>query len=500
ASVAVSSAAAEAPERGAEYYLRVLALGAKAPGGAEGRELAVQALAAMGEKALPQLLEGLKNENPSVRSGAAQALGRMRAKAAAEPLMELLKDASGSVRAAAAEALGLMRDPRAVVAMLAMLGSDQELDRRAAIVGLGRARAQEAVAELITALSDESWEVRWRAALALGQIGQKTATGGLQNAIADDDPVVAACAAWAQAKIAGRPTFIPLSRALENQDARVVWASAWALGVIGSREAVQALAKTLTEGSDTARPAAKLVLTWLGTPEARAALKKAAAPVPIPEAPATPPAEPPGEARTARRTVGPAAPAEEKPAPPALTTGAAPPPVSLGLVSALGQVETRAPGSEQWQRARRGGALEVGGLLRTGPKSRAHVRLAGGIQLHLAEDTTIDRRADKLVLWQGRIWCSVGPVKREALNFAVSTRDGSAFASEGRFSVRTSKEGGTFVSVSRGSATVRAQGQVATVGEQQQVAISPGQPPSAPGPLGIEEQAAWLAFAARQPR
>ncbi len=508
ACVAVGAPVAQAPEPTIEDHLRVLAAGAKAPGGAEGRELAVQALAAMGEDVVVRLLGALKNENPQVRSGVAQALGRMRAKDAVDLLIQLLKDVSVDVRAKAAEALGLIREPRAVAALLAMLGSDQEMDRRGAIVGLGRARAQEAVAELITALSDPSWEVRWRAALALGQIGQKTATGGLQNAIGDEDPVVAACAAWARAKIAGAPTFIPLSRALENQEARVVWASAWALGVIGSREAVQALAKALTEGSDTARQAAKLVLTWMGTPEARAALEKAAAPAPAPGGPAEAPAEgpaaatgeepaPPAEATGATRT---SAEATGRARPSAGATGAAPPPAPLGLVSALGQVETRAAGVEQWQRARRGAALEVGGLLRTGPKSRAQVRLAGGIDIQLDEHTTIDRREDKLMLWAGRIWCRVASVKREALNLVVSTRDGGAFTSKGTFAVRATKDGGTVVSVSEGPVTVRAQGEVSTVGERQQVTISPGQPPSAPGPLGVEEQAAWIALKWHQPR
>jgi HEAT repeat protein len=65
----------------------------------------------------------------------------------------------------------------------------------------------------------------------------------------------------------------------------VVWAAAWAIGVIASPQAVDELAKALTDGSDTARQAAKLVLTWLGTAEARAALQKATPPS-APEAPA----------------------------------------------------------------------------------------------------------------------------------------------------------------------------------------------------------------------
>jgi HEAT repeat protein len=64
------------------------------------------ALAKMGPRALPRLIDALRHDDPRVRRGAVVALGKSpRAREAAQPLLDVLRDPEPLVREAALDVL-----------------------------------------------------------------------------------------------------------------------------------------------------------------------------------------------------------------------------------------------------------------------------------------------------------------------------------------------------------------------------------------------------------
>jgi HEAT repeat protein len=174
-----------------------------------------QAIAAMGQEALPFLTECLGDPHPGVREAAARTIGRCDATTAARILCELLaRDPEEEVRSAAAEGLGLLADPAAVPALRAALEDPSHVVRLAAataLAGLGWAPPDEdalgallvatmqwtalerlgaaAVPRLIRVLADGSYGVRRGATGTLLAIGS-IARPALERARDDPDPGV----------------------------------------------------------------------------------------------------------------------------------------------------------------------------------------------------------------------------------------------------------------------------------------------------------------------
>ncbi len=79
---------------------------------------AIEALVKMGKPAVDPLIQALKHANPTVRSNAATALGRIKDRRALEPLIGVLeKDPHPSVRLVAALALADLGDKGAIPAL-----------------------------------------------------------------------------------------------------------------------------------------------------------------------------------------------------------------------------------------------------------------------------------------------------------------------------------------------------------------------------------------------
>jgi HEAT repeat protein len=74
-----------------------------------------------------RLIQELKDENPIVRSKAAEALGDIKDSRAVEPLIAALKDKNKDVRFSSAGALGKIKDPRAIKPLIASL-KDENLE------------------------------------------------------------------------------------------------------------------------------------------------------------------------------------------------------------------------------------------------------------------------------------------------------------------------------------------------------------------------------------
>jgi len=117
----------------------------------------VQQVQALGEQAVPHLMQELEHPTSTVKERTLTCLGRMKCRAALEPIAKILTTGSRSEQALAAEALG-------------------EIGERAALDLL-----------LQALLTDKDSSVREAAAKALGKIGDVNATNGLVQALVDSD-------------------------------------------------------------------------------------------------------------------------------------------------------------------------------------------------------------------------------------------------------------------------------------------------------------------------
>ena len=106
------------------------------------RENALEKLTKIGTPAVEPLIGALKDEDVSVRIGAARALREIKDNRALEPLMVALKDENASVRMWAAEALGEIKDNRADEALMTALKDEDPHVRIEAESALEKIRKQ----------------------------------------------------------------------------------------------------------------------------------------------------------------------------------------------------------------------------------------------------------------------------------------------------------------------------------------------------------------------
>jgi len=172
---------------------------------------------------------------------------------------QLWRHKDAEVRKAAAEALRNIGSPKAIPALIEALKDKDAEMRKAAAEALGLIGSPEAVPALIEALQDKDAEVREDAAEALGKIGSPEAVPALIKALKDKDVWVRKAAAKALGNI-GSPEAIPALIKALDKDVWVCKAVAWALRNIGPPEAIPALIKALKDGNDYVRWAAARAL------------------------------------------------------------------------------------------------------------------------------------------------------------------------------------------------------------------------------------------------
>jgi HEAT repeat protein len=234
------------------------------------RSAAASALGALGERAageevIEKLFGLLADTDESVRSAAADALGALGERAASEAVIEkllaLLSDTDGDVRSAVAIALGAIGEraaSEAVIEKLLALLSDTDGDVRSAAAralgSLGERAASEAVIEkLLALLSDTEWSVQSVAAVALGAIGKWAASEGvikkLLGLLADTEWSVRDAAAIALGvmgeRAASEGVIEKLLGLLADPESSVRDAVARALGSLGERAASEGVIEKL---------------------------------------------------------------------------------------------------------------------------------------------------------------------------------------------------------------------------------------------------------------
>ncbi len=147
---------------------------------------AAAALARLGAVALPSLVSSLKDNRPSIRQLAAEALGDIGSKEAVAPLIELIATDQSGARPEAIDALGKIGDPKAIEPILSAMRSGSVAVRKKGIVALARFRDSRSVDALVAALTDHNEEVRQSAAAGLGDIGDVNIVTHLER-VADSD-------------------------------------------------------------------------------------------------------------------------------------------------------------------------------------------------------------------------------------------------------------------------------------------------------------------------
>ncbi len=224
-------------------------------------------------------IEELNDENPSIRSDAADAIGLLGEDAsdAISALSQALHDDYEPVRLNAAYALGAIGE-KAVPVLIENLVSENGQARRKAAYGLAAVGAP-AVPALIEVLAHENDDVRVEATYALAQIGNDAnpAVPALRARAKDSKVEVrryipeafgSLCANAAPAV----PTLIDMLA--NDEDVQVRFESALALAQIGpaSVDAIPVLTNALHDKNRYVRDNSIHALNRIGTPEAKTAL------------------------------------------------------------------------------------------------------------------------------------------------------------------------------------------------------------------------------------
>ena len=163
------------------------------------------------------LIDALEKGSPQRQAASADALAYA-CIVDAEPLLHALDSREALVRQSAAEALGRLRHKAAWPRLTALLEDSSIWVRRAAIRALGHIGDSGAVDSLTKCLTDESPWMRRGATYALGAMRARQAGPSLVPALDDPDPVIRRNAAWALGRIED-PVALPKLRALQADTA-----------------------------------------------------------------------------------------------------------------------------------------------------------------------------------------------------------------------------------------------------------------------------------------
>lgn len=251
------------------------------------------------------LRASLAATDPWTRYYACQALGRLKVNEACNDIVALMHDEAGQVRVAAVEALGHLGDDDCATKALATAARSDDVDlRRAALLGLGMTRRPESIPLLREAASAEDSATRLVAIGALADLDGPDVVPTLAHAASDpDDAVRSAAIGYLSTRRGAAATSAlveqlanPLVRervlealgragderldgvlsALESADDERAQLLVAALTRMRRPSSQAAIASCLASSNVHARRAAAAALAEIGTPEARAALMRAA--------------------------------------------------------------------------------------------------------------------------------------------------------------------------------------------------------------------------------
>jgi HEAT repeat protein len=236
-------------------------------------------------RALDHLRQALRSPNWIVRMHAAKALGRINDLGSVRSLIPLLQDKVKAVREEASSALAAIGDS-AIPALLESLTHQDWLVRLHAVESLGKTKSQDAVVPLLSAMfNDADSAVREDAVRALGNIGDPRAVEPLFAAM--KEPGLRTVAAEALGRIRDRravPVLIEVVRGTNppaatrtvagcgdqwNEEVVTQATAVRALGVIGDESALPTLTAamestfTRTEAAEALAQFGPKAIPWL---------------------------------------------------------------------------------------------------------------------------------------------------------------------------------------------------------------------------------------------
>ena len=228
---------------------------------------------------VPALIGYLGDKDNGVRSGAADALGKIGDESAVQPLITLLNapDTTPDLKRVATGAIALIAAPSCEPSLTdAVTNVAADNDARAqAALGLGKIATPSAISTLVRALNDDDLKLRSAVVVALAQAGQannprarQTALTGLTGALQDANVSVRLGAAQTLQSLHAPEANAALTQALQgNKDAPDVRAeAAAALGFANNQAAVAPLIAALSDPDGNVATAAQQSLTTIGPP------------------------------------------------------------------------------------------------------------------------------------------------------------------------------------------------------------------------------------------
>lgn len=168
-----------------------------------------RAVLAFDARAVPRLVEELRQGNWGTHSGVTRAIIAI-GSPAVEPLCELLSSPVEQVRQESIQALRSIRDRKAVPRLLGALADESEWIRAQAVQVLHELRDPRAAPALAAALKDPCSKVRHGAAVALCDLGDAGSEEALLHALRDPDDTVRNQVALALGKLGTERSVLPL--------------------------------------------------------------------------------------------------------------------------------------------------------------------------------------------------------------------------------------------------------------------------------------------------
>jgi len=205
-----------------------------------------------GKSGVKELIKRLEStQDPVLRRGLCEELGRIRDKKATPALIEALNDEDFGVRMNACDALGNIGDEKATPKLIELFKDKHNQVKISAILALGSIRDVEGVAPLIKILEEgNDSRVRLAAIQVLGKLGDKRAVLVLSNTFTDSDVVIRRASVKSLGEIRAEESFSSLIDALSDGDMDVRQNAAESLGNLGNKKAIKPLNKRLKREKD----------------------------------------------------------------------------------------------------------------------------------------------------------------------------------------------------------------------------------------------------------